>query len=645
MSEKVLIAEVADNTVWYDFFPYAQNVWLVQTDNDYSTFANIDFGLEEIDLFSELFIISIQVRKEPYIKVDTISDVIAVEKSFYFNSETRMLLIHFEDHKPYYYFGTQDIEIGFIIGFYSSPASVNATWNDTQYISRLISSPVLSNTKDDLYYAKQILQSASIEIDNHDLKFKAFNIGNGIKKKNGNFVRTLIWTGEDADNALYDDFIVTFQGVIEKVREGRTIKLDLRDIRSILKEKSPSRYLDTSTYSYIKDTDKKYILPQLWGKCYDVPCQCLNENVNDGGGSTAYEFLVCDTVYHTIAADSIKIVYINNKKTALTPTITFDTNQKFAKFSIAAINFAYYNGTSTRYENMDKVSIDVYGYLKGLIFRESDGTITSSPNDLIENGLAVIRQIIFNNYGWDYISALYDITTWKSFEDNAYKIGYFLDSPTSTQEQIEKLSNSQLGKFIWNENLKFSFDNDDFDKYKLEIPKDKFFPQDFIPEFNIDSTEVLSIFRIGYQKRWNTKDDEAGFIWVTDESNKEEALVNYNSTLQKDFNTLINNLTDTLDFASRILIFGGISKDTFTILTSWDARNLKAGEWVKVQADHSTEELVGWTKCQIQKVSPKIENWLVELELRIFAYLQYVKDNNGNFIVDQEGRRILLEAK
>ncbi|MFX0135320.1 MAG: hypothetical protein ACFFDN_16870, partial [Candidatus Hodarchaeota archaeon] len=495
--------------------------------------------------------------------------------------------------------------------------------------------------KDDLYYSKQKFQSLTIKIDNHDQTWKNFNIGSNVSKRNGNYARILFWSGEDADSAAYDDFDLVYQGVIEKTTEGRIIEIILKDLRYSLKTTSPARYLDTTDYSYIKDPDKEYILPQVWGKCYDVPCICLNEDVNDGGGSTAYLFLVCDINDHDIASNSIQTVYINNKKVSLSPTISTDSTQGFAYFSIDSDYFGIDNGGNIRFENMDKVTIDVHGYLKGSDFKESDGSTTGSPTDLIENGLAILREIIKYNYDWDYISVFYDITTWQTYEDAAYDIGYFLNSPIATYKQIEELAITQLGEFIWNENLKFSFNNDDFSSFALEIDKYKFFPEDYFPTFSVDSTEVLAKFRVGYQKKWNQK-DELAFSWSIDNSNESTALMDYNSTKEKDFETLINNSTDALAYAIRILTFGGISIDTFTIRTTWDAKDLKKGDWIKVQGDYISEDLVGWCKCQIQSVSLQTDTWTVEMELRIFEYYPLLVDSEGLFILAPTTKKFIL---
>lgn len=661
-TEKILIAEVSDNTIHYDFFPFFANVWLVRTDNDYTGFADPVFELENIGLDNDLTVISIQVKKIQYFKTSTIAEVIDTQSSFFF--EDRTLLIHFENHKPFYFFGTEDIEIGFILGFYNTNAKAIGVFNNVQYAPRLKSSVTLIDSKDDEFFGRQKLQSGTIEIDNQNLKLKNFNIGAGVKNRTGNFVRTLIWTGPDAEAAIASEFIVTYQGVIEKITEGQTIKISLRDLRSTLSLKSPSRFLDTTNFPDIKDPDKNYILPQAWGVLFDVSCLCLNANTNKDITNypptsphtpNDFQFLVCDTINHSLAADSINTIYINGTQTDLTATIQFDTSQNFAFFIIneeefRAVEDTNDNGTidKVKWELMDKVTIDMEGYLKGTEFRESDGNLTSDPTGLIQNAMAIIREIIRNNEGFEYKSVFYDIPIWQSFEDNTnvtYKIGFFVNKPITTQKQIEQISASILGKFIWNENRKFTFDNDDFVDFELEITKDKFMDLDYFPTFITNSTKVLATFRVGIKRKWDEKEDELEYQWLIDESNEENALTNFNSTLSRDFNTLINNTIDGNIYSGRLLKFSGISDDRFTITVPWqDHFQLKSGQFIRVQGDSAKDIYISWARCQIQKVSPNIDTWQIILELRIFGFLKFLINNSGDFILDSEQRKILVEA-
>jgi hypothetical protein len=656
--QKILIAEVSDNKTWYNWWPYSQNTWFVRTNNVYTDFADSDYELEKIGLESDFTVLSLQVQKVDYSKVTTIANVIANEKSWYFDLSTRTLIVHFEDHKPYYYFKTTDIEIGFVLGFYSTNGATRGVWNEQQYYPRLLSPTVFGDKKDDQYFAKQVFPAANVRIDNNDLFFKNFAIGSDAEDRIGNFVRTLVWTGADSTTALYSEFVVTYQGIIETIKEGKEIDLKLRDLRANLQVKSPFNYLDTTSFTYIKNPDKEHTLPQLWGKCDDVPVLCLNENVNKNvtwsspigpfsPTPTDYIFLICDTSQHTIATDSVKTVYIDGVETIINPgTVSFDS-QEFAYFTISETEFRE-NGidssgviTSIKWQRMDKVTVDVWGYLKGTDFKESDGSTTSNPTDLIENGLAVLREVLKNNYGWDYISVLYDITTWQTFEDAAYDVNYYLNKPISTQKQIEELSTSQLGKFIWGPDKLFSFDNDDFDGYQTDIIKNESFPLNYFPEFTKDAREVLSIFRVGYKRKWKQTESELKYEWNIDSSNQDTALSVYNSTFEKDFPTLISNLTDAQAYATRLLVFGGISIDTFTINCNWDKYNLKAGEWLRVQGDYSNGEYVGWTKCQIQEIKPNINNWTVTLKLRIFSYIGLLTFDGELALLD--GSTVLIE--
>jgi len=645
--DKILIAEISDNEVWYKFFPYYGNTWLVRTNNIYIDLAHPDYELTNIGLINELPVLSFLVDKSAYTKVDTIAEVISNDETFYYNIDDKTLLVHFKNHKPYHYFADNRIEIGFALGFFNSPKTIDGEWNGIQYDPRLISNPSLKSTIDDLFNGKQRLQGGNIKIQNTNLKYKNFNIGSGVKKKNGNFVRTLIWTGDDATTAQYDDFELIYQGVIEKISEGLQLGIDLRDIRSTLTEVSPVNYLDVGFHPDIKDPDKEYLLPELWGTCYRVPCLCLNENANDAGGTADYTFLVCDTSFKDIATDSIITVYINGKETTLTPTVTIDNTQNIAYFSIPAIaNFRILDGTggSTRYENMDKVTIDCEGYLKGDNFIEADGDITTDPTGLLDNAMAIIREILLKNYGYGYSSTFYDIATWQSFEENTdftYSIGYYLDKQITTQKQIEAISSSLLGTFIWDSNLKFSFDNNDFVSYVLEVPKHKLFPESYFPEFIQDSKNVIAKMRVGLKRKWNERDDELKYEWLIDDSNEDTALVDYNSTQSKDFGTLINNSTDAQKYSTRALEIVGISKDTFNLQTDWLAKDLKAGDWIKVQADFIDTELIGWVKCQVQEVNPNTEKWMVDLTVRIFGYLKELTYNGVNVTKDQ--KQILIK--
>jgi hypothetical protein len=644
-TDKIFIAEIADNLVHYRYFPFYQNVWGVVTTNIYDGIINEDFTPETLGVDSDLTVISFQVRNIPYLKVETVAEVIALERTFHYDITTRQLLVHFDDHKVPYEFTYTDLEIGFVIGMYKTPRNINGRWNNVQYYNRLKSTPVYSDKKDDLYYGKQSFPGASIAFENGDLRFKNFNIGSNIRVKNGNYVRTLIWEGEDATQADYDDFAVTFQGVIEKTREGQEVSISARDIRTSLNLKTPNRYLDTSEYTDIKNPDKQYILPHTWGKVYNIPCVCLNENVNKGidpppVGSDVpkdYTFLICDTAIRTLASDSIKRIFIDGTEIDATlPTIEYNTSQDIAFFTLSSDEFKEVDTddlgvvSKIRYKKMSKLTIDIEGYLD-----ETD-------LHLIENGLEVIRKIILDNYEKEYISTYYDLTAWAFFENIAYDVGYYINKPTTVIKQIGEISNSQLGTFLWNPDLRFSFTNDDFREYVGTINKYQYFPATFFPKFSVDGTEVLATFRVGYNKEWSVRDKEESHEWYVDETNQENALTAYNSEQSKDFITLLSNSTDVIDFAGRVSDIGSVSVDLFEISVPWEYYSLKAGEWITIEADLINEDYLGIVSGQVQSVVPNIDNWQVKLSIRVFTGVGVpLLDNEDEEIIDNNNLPIL----
>ena len=642
---KIFLIDVVNGEFQQEFFPFNAHCYGLTTTNIYTGITDPVLDLEtSIGFQSDLKVGSISVQRKFYKRVDTRVDLVKNENdsSYYYEEDTGLLIIHFEDHKSPYDFSENAIEIGLTLGFYrslgatSNDASLDGVFNGTQYEPRMKSIPVIKDSRDDLYFSRQKLNGASVEIDNHDLQFRKFSVGRNVRKKTGNFVRCLIWSGDDLSLATYDNFTTIYQGVIEKIREGREIKLNLRDLRSNLKIKSPNRYLDTAEWPNIKNPDKDRLLPEVYGDCSHVPCECLNEE----GNPLDYTFLICDSSDPNDNANvqeigAITEVYVNGQATGLTPTVQYDATQKIAYFELERINFAVFDGSDLRYENMDKVDIDVSGYDDG------NGTV-------IKNGMKIIRLVLLRNYGVPFTDTFYDTATWNTFEGSStdYEIGYYLDKPKETDKIIADLATSMIGEFRIGTDLRYTFKNDDYSGIAKEITKYEVFPADYFPVVDIDSTKVLSVFRVGYNVQWKETESEKKFTWHVDNTNESTALVQYGSTFQKDFTTYISKEADMLDYAVRILKIGGISDDRLNIKIPWEkGLSLSSGEYVAYEADHPQNPVIGWVICQIQQISPDVNNWQWNVELRIFEYGPYftiLKEDGTKALVTEDGLKALI---
>ena len=298
--KKIVIAELSDVYYWDKFFPFYNNIWGLQLNNDYTGISNIDFKLEDIGFKSTLDIGSIRVEQIVYTRLNTIDELIADESTgtFYYNDTTKRLLIKFVAFKPPAYFEKSEIVIGLIIGFYNSPAKFNGIVNNRQYKPDLLNSPLYTKKLDNIYNQKQVFESGVVNIDNTSRDYSGFSIGYNTKNRAGSFLKTLFWTGENEDSFDYSKAIVSYQGAVTKIQEGKTMSFNLKDIRSTLNKRTTFNTIDNSLYPYLSDSDRKIFIPQIWGRCKRVPCICLNTKVNEGltSNCTDYEFLFLDTL-------------------------------------------------------------------------------------------------------------------------------------------------------------------------------------------------------------------------------------------------------------------------------------------------------------------------------------------------------------
>jgi hypothetical protein len=649
--EKITVAEISDDQFHRGFMPWASNVWLLKTDGIWTGFIDSSFQPEEQNPDEIILkqVIAVNVKNINYTRVSTLADVINNDASFLYDIDNNALYIHFnDDHTPWFY-GAADIAIGYVIGLYQSSVSLDPyqfsqIMNDDIYESRLQAYPNAQSKIDNDFYAKPQYPSGSIVFDNADMKYINFLVGRDpdsllpIRKKNGNYVRVMRWEGDSIINDMtYSDLTdnVIFQGLIETGSEdyqNNTIVLNARDIRKAqYTTESPTRILDNSLWPDLKNDNQK-ILPQVWGQCYRVPCLCLDEKQSS---PTNFTFMVADNSLHDIKA--IDAAYIDDETVSSTPTIdntTYKLSQGLATFTIPASTFQYDSTSGDRYTGMNKVTIDVKGYV-------------DDSNDLIINTLAIVRQIFKDDYDLDFTSTIYDTTAWNAVEIVAPDAGYYVNEPKSTPDKIADLQKNLPGSkwdvttdrlLTWTDYNYVDYANSVVFKAGPDI-----LPQSFSPVLATNSSEVVAIVRTGIQKKWKTGEDEYSYIDNTD--NQENAFLNFKSSTIKPFDTLLSNSSDLAVFEAKIIALSGFSKDTFSISINSaseslgrKASTLKAGEYIEVLCNLDNTLLLGFVVCRINDQSNTADGQ-TNLDLQIeyseqlnFKQLHQISDGKGNVI-------------
>lgn len=628
---KIIIFEISDNRIWRSFFPYCSGVHWVNVNNDYSSFP-ADYGFESISLIVSRDILEASVNREPYRKVDTLEETIGntAEKTFYYDSVTGNLYIHFEDHRHPYTYAEGQISLGFSNGFMRSSSGWDGITDSQQYRERLEDSSLFSDAKDDPYSSLQSFQETNAVLYNGDFALSPFSIGPGVSDRTRTYARVRMYSGPTTDNIQESDFELISQNIVKAIEEGPNIFIDLIDVRSDLTEQSPTRLLDPALYPDLSDTDKEYVIPEAWGKLYGVKPLCLNESANKditgavpsvAGGDDYYKYLLCDATVpkvnsnRNLGTSPISTIYLEG--TPLPDEYQFGVGADQASISVEngvhilnvsqkAFRELRDSGEFSR-KGMGNLTVDFEGYVDG-------------SNSLIENSMEILENIIYDNYSWPVNTTFYDLDTWNLHKADAVKVGYYFDAPTTVQEKTEMVSSDNLDNFIWDKDLKFSWDTDDFLGYDFTLTDDEFIGEDFVPSVKRTVENLLATFRIGYRPKQDESKIEQKYTWSLDDTYKDTALANYRSTLSRDFPTNMTDPTEVEALKTRIHTISDIPEDVFSAEIPWKYLKYKAGDWCRLRVNLPQRHFLGWTRAKVLRVEPNLRNYTTQITFRIFEY-------------------------
>ena len=614
----IYLAEIADNQNWVNFFPVYSQTYALQFNNDYSSIAATEFELENIGFSTTFTMLSFSVLGNPYQQAHELQDVIRADDRgvYYFDEDTQMLYVHFKDHGSPHEYSLTEIEIGFLWGVFNTNSEWGGVLNGMQYQPRLIGSPNLTEKKDDIFNQKQVFAANKIELDNADMAFKNYTIGANVRPKIGGFARSKIWTGDDVTDLTSGDFTSVSVGAVEKVEEGESLVLHLRDIRKTLNKKLATRIIDNTNYPFIND-ESVYTIPQVWGKCQRVPLQCLNEKVNDEELEKTtpnplllkdYVFMCYDIQDKDFLANTLGSVYIDDKRISPGTTIGTDSISNIATLTLQWEEFCPIDpedGTTPMDpEGLEKVNATLTGM-----------TATATATDY--NGMRFIRQMLNEVYEINYNSTFYDLDTWEKYQADSYNVGIYIDKPTELYKIIQLIASANLGKFVWNADRLFSWSNDDYETTDAVITKEEIFPLDYVFNFSQEISQTLSNFRVGHSRNLFGKKN----VYSKNDTNEDYAFATYKFPVSKDFDTVLTDSADITDFETRILEEFGESKDTFVVSVPWEYYNLEAGNYISIEADMPNYTWAGNVLCQILNKTPDVVNHKVKLTLRIKSYL------------------------
>jgi hypothetical protein len=606
----LILAELDDPTFFRRFIIRSSHVWFIQLDNDYTGLISpvLQPSLAGYDVDSNVN--SVAVNQVIYKSVDNLAGVISTLASYYYDRPNRILYVHFQDNKTPYAFTDSEVKINLILGFYKTNAPIDifdGVLIGQQYIPKLGSTGKIKTSKDDPYVGKQRFENNSIEILDGDYEFKEYNIGpNNTQKHFGGLVKIKAFFGDNITSIDYDNDLVTnYQGRIRNITESSTLRLELTDLRKQYDKKFPNETFDRISHNLNDSglTENPFI-QDIWGEARRVPVQCLNKDLVFPTISN-YTFLVCSS-RRTLATTAISEIYIDGVlKSGLTATPYIIDNAYF--IDIPTSEFSKLDEDSNVvYEGMEKVSLTIDGY-------------RDSSFNLITSGLGILQAILEDSYGILLTDVYYqDPAVFQTQINESPDIAYVVTKPTPVYKQLEEIQDSLVGYMLIDPDLKLFWETDDETAPVIEFFQDELLGVDYIPEVTQDPTNVLSVIRVGHSKKWDT----SRYDYNVDSSNEDNALTNYNSREQRDFNTLLYQPTDITSFIQKISPFSTISFDTvrFSILLTAETALLKAGDWIRANLDLPTKVLYGRTALQIQSTNQNLDSMTLDIVGRIMWF-------------------------
>ncbi len=435
-----------------------------------------------------LDISSLKVDDDDFVKVYNFANLRTQEGSFYYEKLTTKLYIHFYDFD---YPLNKIIIPGVVYGFCDKVDRIKgAYYNDTYYEPRIESVPSINKSKDPLFFGLMRFEGGNVVLNNKDGYFDKF--------KDANMYRQAARIKFGFEGLDYDEYRTVYTGYIEKYNWNfKKFTVALQDIRKGLSRSLPVNFITKTDYPNLSDSNNHAPKPLIYGKVYNVPLMCLNE---EDGSATNYEFLIMDTEYHNVT--QVHNVYIDGE---LLDPANYSVNAATGILTIASTYVS---------DALSSVTADVTG-----------------AN--IKNALAVVRDILHKYDARAFITPNFNTAEWNLAEADARNIGIFINEDKEIQEIIEDCCKASDVQVIVQDDGKYTARMYYEDRTPVQtIHADEWLGE---PQVQTDETKFLSSCVVKYAKNY----DDDSYLQYRNTAYEQEVLKRYKSYQGKTFETIL----------------------------------------------------------------------------------------------------------
>lgn len=516
---------------------------------------------------------SLKVDNIAYSKVISIADCRETNKSFYYDTVTTKIYIHFDNFEPPL---NKDIFYGSAIGYSKIPNNINNSYfNGFYYEPRLISVPGITKSVDALFFGLLKYSTGTVTLTNKDGEFDDWRSRNLF----GQPARILVLdVGTD-----YKDFDVVFEGFIsDDSRNFDEFTLEIEDPRKALTQPVASNTLTIADYPYIKDNNVNAVKPVAYGTIKNAKAICLNE---DDATAADRIFLIADTEWNLI--DSLDAIYVDGVLTSITGSA-----------DLTAGTFTMTK--SSVFNAFDKVTID---------FTATD----------FDNGVEIIKDLMAN-----YDFKPFNSSFWDATEVNAASLAsrstslYISDGSLKLSDAIEKIAVDIDGRFFVKNSGLYTiriYDEDRTPNTK-ELLNDEWLDY---PTIENNASEYLSSAIIKY----NHDLDKNKYQIYENTNYRQEAFDRYKKLKVGEFETNLTTLSDAKDKSETIMNISKEVQDVITRTSTWNNFGIEPTDFVigsPTKRYSSTDESRGIYEVLSIKSDPD--------DFKLSIKLRYVKDYN-----------------
>lgn len=532
-----------------------------------------------------------------YSKTDSIEDCLLTDSSFYYDSTTTRLYVHFDNFNPPWGY---DIFFGAAIGY--SMGGTDHYYNNVYYPPVLSKIFNVKRSKDPLFYGLLQFTSGTVELINASGLFDAWRSWNLYAQP------SRIMGGEDGDTyAELDTFFTGSIGPTSRTWSSMSVKNE--DIRKRLTQPIARNLLTLAEYPDLNESSVDSPKPVAYGPINNAPCICLNEE--ESGSPSTYTFLLCDTEWNLVT--SLDAVYVEGVDQLSHATLD-------ATAGTFTLSTSYYN---------------------------PGDNVTASFTIGISNGVEIIKDIISNYDKKPFLNSFWNVGEVTVAASVSRATSLYIDDDTDIKSCIEKICSDIDAIFFAQDNGKYNIRIYNQDRLYSKI----ILVDDWIDEPKIDDNQDQ--FLTSVIIKYNHDIDADTWYQYENKDYEDVAFAIYKTYKVKAYETGLTTLAAAIEKSETILDYSANVRDIITRSVKFktdsdDFTTLEIMDFIICAPESRVNDIPVYALYEVLGLEKNFSTFELKITMRYVGpdprtsvTYDLIIDDDDNFLTDIDGNFIL----